>query len=119
VIRVELFFGLIVLLMWVFCLIEVISSDEGAIRHLPRLWWLLIVLFFPLVGSIVWLVAGRPVNASARPRSYERTMPAFPEYDRPGRFAATDAEADAEFLRRCRERAEEQRRKAREARGEE
>lgn len=40
--------------------------------------------------------------------------PAFPEYDRPGRFAATDVEADAEFLRRFRGRAEEQRRKARE-----
>ena len=112
-------FGLFTLGLWLFCLIDVITTNDGDTRNLPKIGWLLIVLFFPLVGSIVWLVAGRPVNASARPRSYERTMPAFPEYDRPGRFAATDAEADAEFLRRCRERAEEQRRKAREARGEE
>jgi hypothetical protein len=38
----------------------------------------------------------------------------FPEYDRPGRFAAADPEADEAFLRKVRERAEEQRRKARE-----
>jgi hypothetical protein len=54
---------------------------------------------------------------SARPRAYERSTSAFPEYDRPGRFAATDPGADDEFLRKCRERAEEQRRKAREADG--
>ena len=52
-IRFELGFGLFVLALWVYCLIDVIGrSDEGAIRHLPKLWWLLLVLFFPLVGSI-------------------------------------------------------------------
>jgi hypothetical protein len=33
----------------------------------------------------------------------------FPEYDEPGRFEPLDPAADAEFLRRCRERAEQQR----------
>ena len=41
-------------------------------------------------------------------------MPQFPEYDRPGRAAATSPEADEEFLRKVRERAEEQRRAYRE-----
>ena len=96
-----------------FCLVDVITTDDGDARNLPKVGWLLIVLFFPLVGSIIWLVAGRPVHPVGRARAYERRTPAFPEYDRPGRFAATDSEADAEFLRRCRERAEAQRRKAR------
>ena len=109
--------GLLLFGLWVFCLVDVITTDDGDARHLPKFGWLLIVLFLPLVGSIVWLVAGRPVRGVARPRAYERGMPAFPEYDRPGRFAATDSYADAEFLRRCRERAEEQRRKARETDG--
>lgn len=107
--------GILTLGLWIFCLVDVITTDDGDTRNLPKFGWLLIVLFLPLVGSILWLVAGRPVGGVPRPRSYERDMPAYPEYDRPGRFAATDAEADAEFLRRCRERAEEQRRKAREA----
>jgi phospholipase D-like protein len=107
-------FGLVTLGLWLFCLIDVITTGDGDTRNLPRIGWLLIVLFFPLVGSIVWLVAGRPIGATARrPGVHERDMPAYPEYDRPGRFAATDSDADAEFLRRCRERAEEQRRKAR------
>ena len=65
-IRFELFFGLVVFALWVFSLVDVIGSDEGAIRHLPKLWWLLIVLFFPFAGSVAWLVAGRP---AAPPRA--------------------------------------------------
>jgi hypothetical protein len=115
VIRLELGFGLIVFCLWVFSLIDVIGSDEGAIRHLPKLWWLLIVLFFPFVGSVAWLVAGRPVG-TARASRHERAMPQYPEYDRPGRAAATSADDDEDFLRGVRERAEEQRRKYREER---
>jgi hypothetical protein len=77
-------------------------------------WWILLILFFPFVGSIAWLAAGRPVRAPRRSGPYERSATAFPEYDRPGRFAAADPEADEAFLRKVRERAEEQRRKARE-----
>ena len=113
VIRVELVLGLIVLALWVFCLIEVISSDEGAIRNLPKLGWVVIVLLFPLAGSIAWLVAGRPAGSPRTPR-YERAMPQYPEYDRPGRAAGTSPEADEEFLRKVRERAEQQRRAYRE-----
>lgn len=105
-------FGLLTLGLWIFCLVDVITTADGDARHLPKLGWLLVVLFFPLVGSIIWLLAGRPVRVAVA-QAHEREASSFPEYDRPGRFAATDAEADAEFLRRCRERAEEQRRRAR------
>jgi hypothetical protein len=115
VIRFELAFGILVFCLWVFSLIDVISSDQGAVRHLPKVWWLLIVLFFPFVGSVAWLVAGRPAGPR-RASKHERAMPHYPEYDRPGRAAATSAGDDEEFLRKVRERAEEQRRKHREDR---
>jgi hypothetical protein len=76
--------------------------------------WIFIVLLFPLVGSIAWLAAGRPETVRRPPSRWEREAPEFPEYDRPGRAAAIDPEADAEFLRKVRERAEEQRRRAKE-----
>ncbi|MFD5825771.1 PLDc N-terminal domain-containing protein [Lentzea sp. NPDC060358] len=108
-------FGMLVLGMVIFAVVDVVTTDDGSVRNLPKLLWLLLVLLFPLVGSIAWFVAGRPVAGSSRVRfgAHERSAPAFPEYDRPGRFAATSAADDEEFLRRCRERAEEQRRKAR------
>lgn len=109
-------FGVVMLCLTIFAVVDVITTDEGSVRNLPKMLWLLLVLLFPLVGSIAWLVAGRPVVGTGRQRlgAYERDASAFPEYNRPGRFAATNADDDEEFLRRCRERAEEQRRKGRE-----
>ena len=109
-VRLEAGFGLLVLVLWVFCVVDVITHKEDDVRHLPKVGWLVLVLLFPLVGSLAWLVAGRGAGRSAR-SPYEREAPAFPEYDRPGRAAAVSAESDEEFLRRCRERAEEQRRR--------
>ncbi len=100
------------LVLMVFCLVEAITSRDDEVRHLGKVWWILLILFFPLAGSIAWLVAGRPTGTRGRRSAYKREVPDFPEYDRPGRMAAADPEADAEFLRKVRERAEEQRRRA-------
>ncbi|HEX5919593.1 MAG TPA: PLD nuclease N-terminal domain-containing protein [Nocardioides sp.] len=110
--RIVLF--LVPLVLALYCLIDAISSRDDEVRHLSKVWWILLVLFFPFVGSIAWLVAGRPQRRPRRHGPHERSAGAFPEYDRPGRFAASDPAADEEFLKRVRERAEEQRRRARE-----
>jgi hypothetical protein len=104
------------IVLWVFCIVDVIRSPELAVRHLPKLVWLVVVLVLPDVGSIVWLVLGRPQGAGTRREPRHGHMDAFPEYDRPGRFRAANPEDDAEFLLRLRERAEDQRRRAAEQR---
>jgi hypothetical protein len=109
VIKLEGLLGVLVFALWVFCLVEAIGSSSDRIRNLPKVAWILIILFFPFIGSIAWLAAGRPDGGVRRPSAYEREQPAFPEYDRPGRAAAVDPEKDAEFLRQVRERAEAQR----------
>jgi MFS family permease len=115
--RLGLLLGPLVFLLWLFCVLDVITRRAEP-RHLPRWAWLVLVLFFPLVGSLAWLLAGRP-RPTGTPRAkrsrtrLERPAPQFPEYDRSGRAAAQDSAADEEFLRRCRERAEEQRRRYR------
>lgn len=105
---------LLILVLEIFCLIDVITAEDGKVRHLPKIAWFLFILLFPLVGSVVWLLAGRPQTAryGGGRSAQERTAPAFPEYDRPGRAAGVTPESDEEFLRRVRERAEEQRRRA-------
>ncbi len=66
-------FGVVTLCLWIFAIVDVITTDEGSVRNLPKIGWLLLVLLFPLVGSIAWLVAGRPVGAGrARRGAYER-----------------------------------------------
>jgi hypothetical protein len=111
--RLGEFLGPVILVLWIFSVIDVILAREDEVQHLPKWTWLLLVLFFPLVGSVAWLAIGRPRRGTAPRRPYEREAPSYPEYDRPGRAAAVDSEADEDFLRRCRERAEEQRRRYR------
>ena len=108
-IKIQGLLAVISFALWVFCLVDAIGSDRDRVRNLPKVAWIVIILFFPLIGSIAWFIAGRPDKGPARPSAYERTQPAYPEYDRPGRAAAADPAKDEEFLRRVRERAEAQR----------
>ncbi|MFY0406795.1 PLD nuclease N-terminal domain-containing protein [Solicola sp. PLA-1-18] len=108
--------GLVLLALWVFCLVDVITTDSSLCRNLPKVAWIVVVLLFSFLGSVAWLVAGRPQRAADLPYRGS-TGGAFPEYERPGRFVGNDTASDEEFLRQCRERAEEQRRRYRESRG--
>jgi hypothetical protein len=111
VIKLEGLFALVTFALWVFCLIDAIGSNAAKVRNLPKVAWIILILLFPFVGSIAWLVAGRPDDGRRALSKHERQQPGFPEYDRPGRAAATDPEQDAEFLREVRARAEEQRKR--------
>lgn len=102
---------LLFLAVEIFCVIDVIQSREEEVRKLPKTAWILLVLLFPLIGIVAWFAVGRPRSASGRRSPYERSMPHYPEYDRPGRAAGVSTESDENFLRQVRERAEEQRRR--------
>jgi hypothetical protein len=98
--------GLIAFGVWVFCIIDVITTPEQTCRNLPKLLWLLIVVLLLDVGAIAWLVAGRPWSVQQQSRGgVPRRAPARP----------TNPDDDEEFLAGLRARAEEQRRRAREA----
>ena len=110
-------FFVIELCLLVYCALSVIATPEHEVRNLPKLTWLLLVLFFPIVGSIAWLVAGRPEGPTRSlpykgntGRSDARQIPA--EYDRPGRATAWAPEDDAAYLRNLKKRADEQRKRA-------
>ncbi len=64
--------GLVMLVLWVFCVADCIISDEARVRSLPKLLWLLIVLVLPDVGSVLWLVLGRPAGRRRLPARCRR-----------------------------------------------
>jgi hypothetical protein len=97
-------FALIAFAVWVFCIIDVITTPNGQTRNLPKLVWLMLVVLLVDIGSIAWLIGGR--NWSRRPMGLPgRTTPA----------RAGNPDDDEEFLASLRVRAEEQRRRAAEA----
>ncbi|MYV55529.1 PLD nuclease N-terminal domain-containing protein [Streptomyces sp. SID3212] len=43
----------------IYAFIDCLTTDEQDVRYLPKPVWAILVLLFPLVGSISWLIAGR------------------------------------------------------------
>jgi hypothetical protein len=105
--------GLVELVLLVYCVLNVITTPEPEVRNLPKLLWLVLIIVVPIVGSVAWLVGGRPVTPG-RPGGlpYKGNTGRFPEYERPGRATAQNPDDDEAFLRGLRDRAEEQRKRA-------
>ena len=57
--RVTFVLAALPLLLIVGALVDIVTRPEGDVRHLPKGLWIMIVLFLPLIGSIVWFAAGR------------------------------------------------------------
>lgn len=58
---------LALVLFWVWAIIDVIATDESVVRNLPKLLWLMLVIVLPEIGSLVWLLLGRPHGAGFWP----------------------------------------------------
>ena len=66
---------LVLMALWLYAIFDVIATDESLMRNLPKPVWLLIVIFLPDVGSLAWLLLGRPLYAGWRPGDTTRRAP--------------------------------------------
>jgi len=103
--------GLILLGLWIFCIIDVITTPEADCRNLPKLVWLLIVLLLADIGSIAWLVAGRNWQGQGNV-AYKGNRG---RANTASRGRASNPDDDEAYQAYLRARIEEQRRRAREA----
>ncbi|BCB82060.1 PLD nuclease N-terminal domain-containing protein [Phytohabitans flavus] len=93
--RLYVLLFLVQIVLAALALISCLSAEEDEIRALPRFAWVLIILFFPLIGSIAWFLAGRPKEAAASGSGWTAGG-SLPEHRR-SRPAAPDD--DPEFLK--------------------
>ncbi|MER7767967.1 PLD nuclease N-terminal domain-containing protein [Kitasatospora sp. NPDC096140] len=47
------------LAFWVWAFVDCLTTPEDEVKHLPKVVWVLIVLLFPPLGPIAWLIAGK------------------------------------------------------------
>ena len=59
--------GILLVALWVYCIFDVISTDESLMRNMPKILWLVVVILLPTVGGVAWLLLGRPIGAGLRP----------------------------------------------------
>jgi len=48
------------LILWIYCIYDVITTEQALVQHLPKLVWLLVVVLLSDLGSLLWLAFGRP-----------------------------------------------------------
>ena len=95
VIRVYGIFFLLELALMLVALIDCISTEQYAVRNLPKIVWVFLILIFSPIGAIAWFIAGRPQNPQVGPAGAWRPGSGFPEHERPRQQAPDD---DPEFL---------------------
>ncbi|MFB9967698.1 PLDc N-terminal domain-containing protein [Sinosporangium siamense] len=64
--------GLALLTFWLYCLFDVITTPDDQVRSLPKILWVLVVVLLPAVGSVFWLLLGRPLGPKVLPRPLPR-----------------------------------------------
>lgn len=51
---------IIVVLLMIYCVVDVAQSERYEVRFLPKWAWFVVIACLPLIGSLAWLVFGRP-----------------------------------------------------------
>ena len=66
--------AIITLALMIFSIIDCSRTSESNIRSLPKWAWLVIIIFVPAIGSIAWIIAGRP-KGNGRGRRKRKIVP--------------------------------------------
>lgn len=61
--------GLALLGFWLYCLFDVITTPQDAVRNMPKLIWVLTVVLLAGLGGVFWLLLGRPKATLAAPQT--------------------------------------------------
>jgi hypothetical protein len=69
---------LVIVAFWIWAILDVIATEAELCRNLPKGVWLILVLLFADIGSIAWLLLGRPEKGTWRPGSTDYSAPRRP-----------------------------------------
>lgn len=70
----------IIVLLMIYCVVEVAQSRSDEVRRAPRWLWASAVIAVPLFGSLAWLFFGRP-NAKSIADAVDERFPIAPDDD--------------------------------------
>jgi hypothetical protein len=76
--KMLLFLGLVALTTY--CIVDVIQRPEDSPHGLPKIVWILLLLFFPFIGALVWLYLRSQGNSRSAPQTRPMSPDDDPEY---------------------------------------
>jgi hypothetical protein len=72
-VKIQAFLVVLSFALTLYAFIDCAQKDETQLRNLPKWGWLLVILFISTIGSIAYLVAGRP-KGNKGPRGPKRRI---------------------------------------------
>ncbi|WP_226346512.1 PLD nuclease N-terminal domain-containing protein [Agilicoccus flavus] len=81
--------ALALLAFTVYTLVDCVQTPDDAVKGLPKIVWVFVILLFPLAGGAAWFLVGRPT----RPRLISGPQ------DRPGPRRPRGPDDDPDFLK--------------------
>ena len=49
----------VLLALMIFAIVDAITTDNWRIRFMPKVAWVLLIVFLPIIGSVLWFVLGK------------------------------------------------------------
>ncbi|WP_375425601.1 PLDc N-terminal domain-containing protein [uncultured Friedmanniella sp.] len=71
---------IIVVLLMIYCVVEVAQAPPYAVRRMPRWLWATAIICLPLIGALGWMFLGRP-NADSLGTRARTQRPTAPDDD--------------------------------------
>ena len=75
--------ALLLLALWLFSLLDAVTSPKESVRILPKLVWVIVIVVGSVPGAVLWLFLGRPrkeyVAAEVAPSHPDRPRVIGPE----------------------------------------
>lgn len=69
----------LVLLVFVYGLVDVIRTDRRSTRGISKPAWIIVMILLPVLGAALWFLVGRPYNT--RPTPQPASHPTAPDDD--------------------------------------
>ena len=66
---------LLLIIFTIYTLVDCAGTDAAEVRNLPKWGWILIIIFFDLIGPIAYWIAGRPSRAGITRSNQRRILP--------------------------------------------
>ena len=74
-------YGLVTLVLLVYALVDLTRTPGAQVRTLPKPLWYVVLLLLPLVGSLGWLLLGRPRRGDTAEAASPPVRPIAPDDD--------------------------------------
>ena len=82
--------SLLLIVLTIVALIDVVGQPEPVVRNLPKIVWVLLIVFIPLIGVGLWFLLGKDWSTSRikLPERRARRQPRTAGYWGPGRASS-------------------------------